>query len=820
MRAVIKITGAVQGVGFRPFVYRLARAHTLSGWVANDTDGVVAVVEGEDDALKRFIEELSAKPPPLAVIAGIETRYSETVSGAYGVSGFEILKSTGGGARAARILPDTSVCEACTRELMNPADRRHRYPFINCTDCGPRFSILENLPYDRQNTSMSVFQMCPKCLAEYEDPESRRFHAQPNSCHDCGPKIWFIDAKDAATRDDSATRDDTATRDAFATRDDTATRDASAPGADTSDAVTGEFAIAAALKILRAGGILAVKGVGGFHLACDAANESSVAALRVLKGRDQKPLAVMFRNFDEIESCAKVTPAEKALIESAARPIVIVEKRAKKPLAEPAYLYQRIAAVPPPARPLARPLAPSVCPGLDTVGVFLAYTPLHHLIMEGAGGPLVMTSANLSDEPIIKDNARALEKLRRVADGFLMHDRAILNHCDDSLIKIISGAPAFIRRSRGFAPLAATLPPYLGDRGRRVLALGAMQKNTIAIAAGRQAVISQHIGDLDTLDSTERFEETLERLKTLHDFTPQTVVYDMHPGYYQSREVVPRFKAMGIETAGVYHHHAHALCVMADNLVDADEEVLAVTWDGTGYGTDGCVWGGEFLVVGYSGFRRVFHFDYFRLIGGERAVKEPRRSALSLLFNLYGDDAFNLNLESLTGFSEADLRALHEACRGGFKSPPTSSVGRLFDAAACLLGIIKISAYEGQAGMLMERMYDPAVRDFYPYEIRGEKMLWQPIIEGLLGDGGDTVVRASRFINTLAEAAVEVVERSGIRGALSGGVFQNRALVERILESAKRRGISVLTHRQTPANDGGIAFGQLAYKGYYPKNGS
>jgi hydrogenase maturation protein HypF len=771
----------VQGVGFRPFVYRLARANSINGWVANDTDGVVVDAEGEEAALKRFIEGLNAGagipplPPPLAVIAGIETRYTETLSCA---SGFEILKSTGGGACAAHILPDTAVCEACTRELLNPADRRYRYPFINCTDCGPRFSLLETLPYDRQNTSMKVFRMCLKCLAEYEDPESRRFHAQPNACPECGPKVFFIDAK-AVRPDEIKTA---------------VTPDSITPDAVYPDAVTGESAVEAALKILRAGGILAVKGVGGFHLACGATNEASVSSLRILKGRDQKPLAVMFKDFDEIGKYAEVTPAEEALIKSAARPIVIVKRRTK-PLS-------------------GRNLAPSVCPGLDTLGVFLPYTALHHLIMEGAGGPLVMTSANLSGEPIITDNARALDKLRGAAHGFLMHDMPIVNHCDDDVLKIISGAPAFIRRSRGFAPLTAALPfdPAPASGQKCIIALGAMQKCTIALAVGPRAVISRHIGDLDTPDSTERYEEVLERFKTLHGFSaPLLAVHDMHPGYYQSREVVPRLRALGMETAGVYHHHAHALSVMADNLVGANEEVLAVTWDGTGYGADGCVWGGEFLLAGYSGFRRVFHFDYFRLIGGQRAVREPRRSALALLFALYGEDAFGMNLEPLTGFSEEQLRVLHNVWRGGFNSPMTSSAGRLFDAAACLIGLIKISSYEGQAGMLMESLYDPAVRDFYPYEIEGEKILWQPLFEGLLEDERDTAVRASRFINTLAETAVEVMERSGRRGALSGGVFQNRALSERILEIAKRRGVSVLTHRRVPANDGGIAFGQLVY---------
>jgi hydrogenase maturation protein HypF len=772
VRALVKITGAVQGVGFRPFVYRLARIHSLSGWVANDADAVVVDVEGDNAALKRFIEELCQRPPPLAVVAGIEMRYADEAAG---IDGFEIRYSTGAGTGAAHILPDAAVCAACYAELTDPADRRYRYPFINCTECGPRFGILEKLPYDRQNTSMRVFKMCPQCLAEYENPENRRFHAQPNACAECGPRVFFLDSKAVSLSADKA------------------------PDVADRARLDGERAIGAALKILQSGGILAVKGVGGFHLACDATNEAGVALLRRRKGREQKPLAVMFKNLDEIRDNAEITAAQETLLKSTARPIVVLQRRVKPSCGR--------TPVPTSSDLIARPLACCVSPGLDTLGAFLPPTPLHHLIINDAGGPLVMTSANLSGCPIIKDNTQALDTLRHVADGFLMHDRAIVNHSDDSLLEIISGAPAFLRRSRGFAPLSLPLP---FDPGQRVLALGAMQKNTIALAAGGRAVIGQHIGDLDTVDASQRYEEVLERLMELYGFTPETVVYDMHPGYYQSRAVVPRFRAMGVETVGVYHHHAHALSVMADNLVGLHEQVLAVTWDGTGYGWDGCVWGGEFLLAGYSDFQRVFHFDYFRLIGGEHAVKEPRRSALALLFGLYGEDAFKMNVESLTGFSQAQLRALHRAWRAGINSPETSSAGRLFDAAACLLGLLKISSYEGQAGMLMEQIYDPTVRDFYPYEIKDSKIFWQPIIEGLLKDGGDTVVRASRFINTLAEAAVEVVKRSGLRGAISGGVFQNGALVARIMKTASRRAVSIFAHRQAPANDGGISLGQLA----------
>ncbi len=738
-RARVKLKGAVQGVGFRPFVYRIAKELGLKGYVINDSKGVEIEVEGEEELLHRFLLRLSEEKPPLARIYSREVLFLEPA----GYKDFEIRKSDEKGEKEVLILPDISTCEDCLRELFDPKNRRYRYPFINCTNCGPRFTIIEKLPYDRKNTTMKVFKMCEECEEEYKNPLDRRFHAQPNACPRCGPHVFLYDVKGNLVAEK-------------------------------------EKALDKLVKFIKEGKIIAVKGIGGFHLICDATNEKAVGELRKRKRRKEKPFAVMFKDLKQLENYASPTELEKALLLSPERPIVLVEKK--------------------------KELAPSVAPYLKRIGAFLPYSPLHHLILSSLDFPVVATSGNISDEPIVKDNKEAFEKLSELSDFILIHQRDIRRRCDDSVVKVVGGIPTFIRRSRGYAPLPVELP-YSSKR--KVLAVGGMLKNTFAIAFGNKAIPSQHIGDIDSITNLNTFEKEVYDFMKLYEFEPEIVVCDLHPRYETTKWAERFARERGIKLVKVQHHYAHILSCMAENKVK--DKVLGIAWDGTGYGEDGTLWGGEFLVCDYRSYERAFHFKPFRLIGGEKAVKEPRRVALSLLFELFGEKAIGMELPTLKAFGEKEVENLFKVWKSGINSPFSSSVGRLFDAVSSLLGIKHVLSYEGQGAMMIEDLYDPNEKGFYPYSMDGKKIVWDEIISGLIEEK-DVRKASTRFINTLARICLDIAKELEIPNVcLSGGVMQNDPLVSRIKELLEEKGFKVFTHQRVSPNDSGLCIGQAFY---------
>ncbi len=737
----IHLTGAVQGVGFRPFVYNLAKRYGLNGYVINDTHGVIIEIEGDEKYINQFLISLQIEKPPLAHIFSQEIEQLLLK----GYKDFEIRKSESKGKKEVFILPDISTCEECFKELTDPNNRRYRYPFINCTNCGPRFTIIERLPYDRPNTTMKKFKMCPDCEREYNDPRDRRFHAQPNACPVCGPHISLYTSDKRLVSEREQGLKDT-------------------------------------IKLLKEGKILAIKGIGGFHLVCDATNEKAIKTLRERKRRGEKPFAVMFKDIEQVKQYADITDFEEVIILSPEKPIVIVKSKSDTDLSE------------------------EVTPYLDRIGVFLPYSPLHYLLLEDFGKPLVMTSANLSDEPIVKDNEEAFEKLSIFTDYILTHNRDIKNRVDDSVVRIIDKKISFIRRSRGYAPLPVKLPFKLD---KKVLAVGGHQKNTIAIGFDDKAFLSQHIGDLETVDACKNFEEIIYSFFQLYDFKPEVVIADLHPRYYSTQWAKEFSEKNNISLIQLQHHYSHALSLMAENQIK-NEPIFAVCWDGTGYGIDGNLWGGEFLIADYKGYKRALHFDYFKLIGGEKAVKEPRRVALSILFEIFGKNLPDTYTRQ--AFKEKEIELLYKTWKKGLNSPLSSSVGRLFDAVASILNTRQVLSYEGQSGMIMENFYDWSVKDFYPFEIE-KTVNWRPIFQALIEDKADLKTKISKFINTLAQIVIESYKLfgNGLKLGLSGGVFQNKPLTEKIIQLAKKENVEVLIHKKVPANDGGLTLGQLCY---------
>lgn len=740
-RCVVSVAGAVQGVGFRPFVYRLAKELGLGGYVVNDGRGVHVEVEGPEENINSFLLRLNQEKPPHARIHSLELVFLEPS----GYQTFEIRESDKEGSREVFILPDIATCEDCLTELFDPHNRRYLYPFTNCTNCGPRFTIIENLPYDRPHTTMKSFTMCSLCKREYQDPTDRRFHAQPNACPQCGPWLSLYSCQGRLIEER-------------------------------------EKALTLAIDMLRDGKILAVKGVGGFHLMCDATREDVVSLLRERKKRREKPFAVMFRDMAQVLEYTQPAELEKALLLSPENPIVLVKHR--------------------------ETLAPSVAPGLKRVGAFLPYSPLHHILLKHLNSPMVATSGNLSQEPVVIKNEDAFEKLSSLADYILVHNREIKRRCDDSVVKVVGGLPLPIRRSRGYAPMPIVLPFKLK---RKVLAVGGMLKNTFALGFEDRVILSQHVGDVENLQTLGAFEEMVYDLMELYGFEPELVVCDMHPRYQTTKWAEVFCEERGLRLLKVQHHFAHILSCMAENGLKGP--VLGIAWDGTGYGEDGVLRGGEFLMCEYESYKGLFSFMPFRLIGGEKAVKEPRRVALSLLFELFGEDALKLDLPPVKEFKDWELRNLFLAWKGGVNSPYSTSAGRLFDAVASLLNLRQVVNYEAQASMMVEDLFDPAVKDHYPFELRDMEIDWRPTILALM-EKGEPSVKASRFINTMAMVCLEVVRRVGLeRVCLSGGVMQNDHLVSRIREYLERDGYKVFTHQRVPANDGGIGLGQAVYGG-------
>ncbi|WP_457569426.1 carbamoyltransferase HypF [Desulfurobacterium sp.] len=740
MRAKIYITGTVQGVGFRPFIYRLATSLNLKGYVLNDTSGVTIEVEGDEKNVREFLLRIEKEKPAISKIYSLEYKILENA----GYNNFEIRKSNESGKIEVLILPDLATCEDCIKELENPEDRRYRYPFINCTNCGPRFTIIEKLPYDRKNTTMKIFKMCPECEKEYNDPTNRRFHAQPNACPVCGPRVWLTDKKG----------------DVIAER---------------------EKALELTVKLLKEGKILAIKGLGGFHLICDASNEETVKELRRRKNREEKPFAVMFPDIESIKKEACVSPLEERALSSIERPIVVLKKEKN---------YS---------------LAPSVAPSNSTIGAFLPYTPLHHLILKDFGKPIIATSANVTDDPIVKDNEEAIDRLSDIADFLLLHNRPIKRRCDDSVIRIVAEKPSPLRRSRGFAPLPVKLPFNLK---KPVLALGPFMKNTIALGIDDKVFISQHIGDLETPLAVEFYEETIRDFLTLFNVNPEVVVCDKHPLYYSTKFGEKNFKEKLLK---VQHHFTHLLSCLAENEADPEEEVIGFSFDGTGYGDDGTIWGCEVFRLNFFQYERLFHLRQFRLPGGEKAVKEPYRVAISLCKEAGINPPKNLTDEKATTF-------IMKMIEKGINSPLTSSMGRLFDGVAALIGIKKKVSYHAQAAILLEQeALKSETKEKYRFRIREGIIDWIPVLKEILNDvtkGIPTPVIARKFHNGVAKMIVNIAEierkKTGIsKVALSGGVFQNGLLIETVLPLLKEKNFTVYTHQIVPTNDGGISLGQV-----------
>ncbi len=743
-RLKVTIRGAVQGVGFRPFVYRLAREMELGGWVKNSPQGVFIEAEGPKETLDEFLLRLERERPRLSFIQSLEYSVLEPL----GYEEFQIRHSEDAGERVAVIMPDIATCPECRRELFQPGDRRLRYPFTNCTLCGPRFSIIQALPYDRANTTMKAFVMCPECRREYEDPGDRRFHAQPDACGVCGPHLSLWDEKGEAL-------------------------------------AASDNALKRAATVIKRGRVLALKGLGGFQLLVDARNEDAVLRLRERKRREEKPLALMFPDLESLRSYVEVSPLEERLLLSAESPIVLMRRRPDTDI------------------------APAVAPDNPYLGGMLPYTPLHHLLMRELGFPVVATSGNLHDEPILTDEGEALESIGDIADCFLVHNRPIERHVDDSVVRVQLGRETLLRRARGYAPLPISVKRSLP----LLLAVGGHLKNTVAVSRGSEVILSQHIGDLETAKAFFAFRKVIDDLLSLYDVRPLAVAHDAHPDYLSTQYA----RDSGYPTIEVFHHHAHLASCMAEN--ELEGEVLGVTWDGAGYGEDKTLWGGEFLLGDAGGYRRVAHVRPFRLPGGEAAIKEPRRTALGLLYEVFGPDALEAGRYLPAGeedFSEATTRLLRQMLEKGVGSPVTTSAGRLFDAVAAILGIRSVCSFEGQAAMMVEFRAQEGVDEHYPVCLRDTEPLvfdWEPMFREILRerDGGvPTGVICAKFHNTLAEVIVAVARRIGARRvALTGGVFQNRYLTERAFRRLERAGLKPFTHQRVPPNDGGIALGQI-----------
>jgi hydrogenase maturation protein HypF len=750
-RKHILVRGVVQGVGFRPFVYKTATSLGLSGYVFNSSSGVTIEIEGPGSALDEFFQTLKNDPPRLAEIKEISVSEIDVQGGA----GFSILGSREESGAFALVPPDAGTCDECWRDFGDPANRRYGYPFTNCTHCGPRYTIIRDIPYDRGSTTMSAFTMCSECQAEYEDPDDRRFHAQPNACAVCGPSLTLLKS------------------------------DVSFPDRDSLAIIRQTRAL------MREGKIVAVKGLGGFLLACDATNDTAVAELRRRKRRPHKPFALMVRDLASVKKLCRLTPEDEAALLHPRRPIVVLPRLA------------------------GGPLSGGLAPGDNTLGVMLPYTPLHYLLFsdspetESEWAALVMTSGNLSEEPIVVSNREAMLQLGGVADWFLLHNRDIFTRVDDSVTRTFEGRERVLRRSRGFAPQSIDL----GIEMTEVLAFGGELKNTFCLTKGSYAILSQHIGDLENYETMRFFEETLERMKHVFRIAPRVAAYDLHPGYMSTRMAA----ASGIpRRIGVQHHHAHIASCMAENHLRG--RVLGVALDGTGFGTDGKIWGGEFLVADFAGFSRRAHLRNVLLPGGDAAVRQPWRMALSYLRDAFGG-RIPSQLRCFQGIEEKQVALVDTMLARRIQTVETSSCGRLFDAVAALLGLAPEVSFEGQAAIGLEAVAEPGIDDRYDFEIEeGEPAIldFRPVVVSIVGDisSGRRVGEISaRFHNTLSAAIGEVCGRIGSSDAvdrvcLSGGSFQNLYLLGRTVVELRRRSFDVFLHAQVPTNDGGLSLGQ------------
>lgn len=747
-RVQLTVRGIVQGVGFRPYVFALARRRGLRGQVCNTTAGVQIDIEGDGRAIEHFIGDLSANPPPLARVESIE-RHDHVELAHYG--DFCIVESASTSEKLVPIAPDIATCEDCLSELFDPADRRYRYPFINCTNCGPRFTIVQDMPYDRHRTTMRHFPMCAACEHEYHDPTHRRFHAQPNACPVCGPRIDLLDAAGHALH------------------------------------ASGWEAIQAVCWRLAHGEIVAIKGLGGFHLVCDALNATAVLALRQRKYREAKPFALMAESVEMIRAYCHVSDAEADLLCSPPRPIVLLRQRSDHSLPD------------------------VIAPHRTSLGFMLPYTPLHHLLLRECQRPLVMTSANRSDEPIAYRTEDALARLGGVADCFLTHDRDIYMRCDDSVTQVVRGRAYPVRRSRGYVPYPITLP---FESATDMLACGAELKHTFCFTHRHYAFVSHHIGDLENVETFRSFTEGVAHFQKLFHVRPEVVAYDLHPEYLSTKYALSQ-DAIAVKI-GVQHHHAHVVSCMVDNHLEG--EVLGVAMDGLGYGTDGHLWGSEFLLARLADFERICHVAYAPMPGGAKAIQEPWRMAVVYLQQAFGDGFLDLDIPFVQRLNLKAWRVLQQMIRQDMNSPLTSGMGRLFDAVSSLLGLRDTVCYEGEAAIALEMAADDTCQDGYRFELEahGSRICTEPVLRHLVRDVQARLpvpIIAAKFHRAVAEVIARVATRIRAAGGptrvvLSGGVFQNRLLLEWTWQGLEASGLEVFVHHRVPTNDGGIALGQ------------
>jgi hydrogenase maturation protein HypF len=769
-RVQILVRGIVQGVGFRPFVFSLASRRALRGQVLNNATGVLIDVEGDGVTIEQFIEEMTANPPTLSLIESIER--TDNLDPAH-YQDFRIVESVSNGERFTPISADIATCADCLKELFDPHDRRYRYPFINCTNCGPRFTIIEDIPYDRSRTTMRDFEMCAACRAEYENPLDRRFHAEPTACPLCGPRLSLTDAHGIL---------------------DCGMRNAEC-GFEIANSGPDDNRVSLIRNLqsaIRNGKIVVIKGIGGFHLACDGLNAEAVERLRQRKYREDKPFALMAKSVDVIREYCHVSEAEEALLNSARRPVVLLEKRSDARIPE------------------------AVAPGLRTLGFMLPYSPLHHLLLETFDCPLVMTSGNVSDEPICYEDDDAIRRLNNIADYFLLHDRRIHIRTDDSVARFTGGREIILRRSRGYAPAPVKLDLKFE---REILACGAELKNTFCLARDHYAFISHHIGDLENLETLRSFRQGIEHYKRLFHLQPEVVAYDLHPEYLSTKYALALDE--GQAKIGIQHHHAHIASCMADNRIEG--EVIGVAMDGLGFGTDGRMWGGEFFVADFLEAERIAHLAYIEMPGGAKAIREPWRMAAVYLQRALGDEFLDLEIPFVRNLDRRAWTTLSRMIATGTNSPQTSSMGRLFDALSSLLGVRNAVNYEGQAAIELETIADRDCLQAYEFEIEAgtgiikAEALIRSAVEDLL-EGVATQTVSAKFhlgvVQLIASIARHVRDARRLnRVVLSGGVFQNMFLLENVRRRLKLEGFEVLTHSRVPANDGGISLGQAAIAG-------
>jgi len=751
-RAVIGVRGIVQGVGFRPFVYRLAHRYRLNGWVRNTSGKVEIEVEGGESAIRNFLQALKTQAPSMARIEQIEANFTAPE----GYTDFRIRESLTEKDTYQLISPDIATCAACRDEIFNPADRRYRYPFTNCTNCGPRFTIIEDIPYDRPKTTMREFKMCPRCQQEYDDQLNRRFHAQPNACPECGPQLELVDANRITIQCDDIIRK--------------------------------------AANLLKDGKILAVRSLGGFQLACDATNQAAINRLRERKHRPAKPFAVMAATIDDIKKHCSASNAEIKLLSSPQAPIVLLRWHNKT-----------------------SDIAPAVAPDLKYLGMMLPYTPLHHLLLHETERPLVMTSGNLSEEPIAKDNDEALLRLKGIADYFVLHNRDIYARYDDSVFMVAENKPVALRRARGYAPYPIHLPFNL----KQILACGAELKNTFCLTRDDHVFVSQHIGDMENEETLEHFENTIELYKRLFRIKPEVIACDLHPEYLPSKYAARIAVNQNLPLIPVQHHHAHIVSCMAENTVSTP--VIGVAFDGVGYGMDGAIWGGEFLMADWHGFRRVGQFEYVPMPGGAAAIKKPYRMALGYIYSLLGDD-FSLEGLPLAALNPSEINVIRQQIQKGINCPLTSSVGRLFDAAAALCCLSGEVSYEAQAAIALEMSapdrFTLGKINVYPYSFSAQNEttmvklgeLFAAIVSDVRQNTAVSTI-SLKLHRTVAQITVDmcgqIAQNTGIKQvALSGGVFQNRLLLKLTTAGLKQAGFQVFTHHLVPCNDGGLSLGQ------------